>query len=755
MNLEQNFFEHKNIFDELNPQQAKAVACLEGPLLVVAGAGSGKTRVLTYRIANLIANGVAPWKILAITFTNKAANEMKSRAENLIGDDAKDVWLSTFHSFCARLLRREIAVTEKFTSNFAIYDASDSKALLKRCVAELDFNPDKLNSFQGRISDAKNSLIDAAHFREMAFDSGRDFDRFVAPLYELYEKKLRENNALDFDDLIFVTVKLLRAYPEVLEKYQNRYRYILIDEYQDTNEAQYVLTKLLADKYHNICVVGDADQSIYGWRGADMRNILNFERDYPEATVIKLEQNYRSTKNILDASNAVIANNVERKEKTLWTDNERGEKVKFVNCETDKTEAQIVDSEIKRLVTQENFMYKDIAILYRMNSQSRLFEEKFIRDEIPYVIIGGLRFYDRKEIKDILAYLHVIANPRDDVHLSRIVNVPRRGLGTTSFDRLRNFAEQSGLSVMEVVRDKNLLEQLTSINSTFRQKIQDFAAMIMLFAEMSKTRSIDQLINLILDDTGYMRMLKETPEDTAAEAESRIANLGEFINAAKDFVKNNPNAPLEDFLNHVALITDLDTKDTDESRVRMMTIHAAKGLEFPVVFVVGLEEDILPHAAAQMSQIELEEERRACYVAFTRAKKKLILTAAGSRMIFGKTNKYREVSRFVDEIPDRFIVRSDRIYSQTQTPPQTQTPARKNYSPPTAYRSAQIKSVLTPPKKISAPIVTWNVGEQVNHKTWGLGTVMAVDAKTITISFANPEVGLKVLGLKVAPINKV
>ena len=738
--------DNKNIFDDLNPQQAKAVACLEGALLVMAGAGSGKTRVLTYRIANLIANGVAPWKILAITFTNKAANEMKARAQKLIGDAAKEVWLSTFHSFCARLLRREIAVTGKFTSNFAIYDASDSKSLITRCLGELDFDIGKVNSFQARISDAKNALIDAAHFKELALKSHREFDKFVVPVYEMYEKRLRENNALDFDDLIFVTVKLFRKYPDVLEKYQNRYRYILIDEYQDTNEAQYVLTRLLADKYQNICVVGDADQSIYGWRGADMRNILNFERDYPEATVIKLEQNYRSTKNILDASNAVIANNVERKEKTLWTQNERGEKVKFINCATDKTEAIIVSSEIQRLITQENFMYKDIAILYRMNSQSRLFEEKFIRDEIPYIIIGGLRFYERKEIKDILAYLHVIANPRDDVHLSRIVNVPRRGLGSTNFNRLRTFAEQSGLPIMEIVRDKNLLMQVPSLNSGFRQKIQEFAAMIMLFAEMSKTHSIDQLINLVLEDSGYMKMLKETPEDTAAEAASRIENLGEFVSAAKDFVKNNPNAALEEFLNHVALITDLDANDTEESRVRMMTIHAAKGLEFPVVFVVGMEEDILPHAAAWSSDIELEEERRACYVALTRAKKKLILTAAENRMIFGKTRD-REVSRFVDEIPDEFIMRSDRKFSRIQVPVQ------RNYNPPTAYRPAQVK--ISPTPKIYTPPVSWQVGEQVNHKKWGLGTVMAVDAKTITISFANPEVGLKILGLKVAPINKI
>ena len=739
MNPEQNFF------DELNPQQAEAVACLEGPLLVVAGAGSGKTRVLTYRIANLIANGVAPWNILAITFTNKAANEMKSRAQKLIGDAAQSVWLSTFHSFCARLLRREIAVTEKFKSNFAIYDASDSKALLKRCLTELDIDPARITIFQSRISDAKNALIDAAHFKEIALNSRRDFDKFVVPVYELYEKRLHENNALDFDDLIFVAVKLLRKYPDVLEKYQNRYRYILIDEYQDTNEAQYVLTKLLADKYQNICVVGDADQSIYGWRGADMRNILNFERDYPQATVIKLEQNYRSTKNILDASNAVIANNFERKEKTLWTDNERGEKVKFISCATDKTEAQVVAGEIQRLVTRENFSYKDIALLYRTNSQSRLFEEKFIRDEIPYVIIGGLRFYERKEIKDILAYLHVIANPRDDVHLARIVNVPRRGLGQTNFNRLREFAEQSGMSIMDVVRNKNLLIQVPGLNSSFRQKIQDFAAMIMLFTEMAKTYSIDALINLVLNDTGYMRMLRETPEDTLAETASRIDNLGEFVSAAKDFVNTNPHPALEEFLNHVALINDLDAQDTEESRVRMMTIHSAKGLEFPVVFVAGLEEKILPHSFAQTNQTELEEERRACYVAFTRAKKKLVLTAARSRMIFGKQTD-QEVSRFVDEIPDEFITRSDRIA------PRTQIPERKTYSPPTAYRPAQIK--ISAPKKI-APPVTWNVGDPVNHKKWGLGTVMAVDAKTITISFANPEVGLKVLGLKVAPLDKI
>ncbi|MBR3747706.1 MAG: UvrD-helicase domain-containing protein, partial [Selenomonadaceae bacterium] len=463
------------------------------PLLVVAGAGNGKTRVLTYRIANLIANGVAPWKILAITFTNKAANEMKTRAQKLIGDAAKEVWLSTFHSFCARLLRREIAVTGKFTSNFAIYDASDSKSLITRCLGELDFDIGNINSFQARISDAKNALIDAAHFKELALKSHREFDKFVVPVYEMYEKRLRENNALDFDDLIFVTVKLFRKYPDVLEKYQNRYRYILIDEYQDTNEAQYVLTRLLADKYQNICVVGDADQSIYGWRGADMRNILNFERDYPEATVIKLEQNYRSTKNILDASNAVIANNVERKEKTLWTQNERGEKVKFINCATDKTEAIIVSSEIQRLITQENFMYKDIAILYRMNSQSRLFEEKFIRDEIPYIIIGGLRFYERKEIKDILAYLRLLVNPADDVSLRRIINVPRRAIGDSTVEELARYATEQGIPLLTACMDIP-----DTLGSRAKKAVESFGKLMLSFSMALHTLTLSELTEKII-----------------------------------------------------------------------------------------------------------------------------------------------------------------------------------------------------------------------------------------------------------------
>ena len=454
MNLEQNFFDTTEIFRDLNPEQAKAVDILDGPLLIMAGAGSGKTRVLTCRIANLIAQGIEPHNILAITFTNKAANEMKSRAAKLIGEPARQVWLSTFHSFCARLLRKEISITNKFTGNFSICDAGESKTLVKQCVAELNLSDSVFDIVHLKISDLKNNLIDPAKYKEQTLYDGNPYTANVVKIYELYQKKLRENNALDFDDLIFETVKIFQDYPAILEKYQNRFQYISVDEYQDTNVAQYVLTKLLAAKYKNICVVGDADQSIYGWRGADMRNILNFEKDYPEAKVILLEQNYRSTKTILRAANAVIKNNQFRKPKNLWTENESGEKVKFIRCDSDKLEAALVAREIQNLVRYENFRYNDIALLYRTNAQSRLFEEQFMQSGIPYIIIGGLKFYDRKEIKDILAYLHVIVNPRDDLHLRRIVNTPKRGLGSTNLNRLAEFAEKCDLSILEVVFDQ-------------------------------------------------------------------------------------------------------------------------------------------------------------------------------------------------------------------------------------------------------------------------------------------------------------
>lgn len=732
-------------FENLNTEQKRAVECLDGPLLIMAGAGSGKTRVLTCRIANLIAQGISPFNILAITFTNKAANEMKSRAEKLIGEPAKNVVLSTFHSFCARLLRREIKITGEFTSSFAIYDVGDTRNLVKQCVVDLNLDEKLFDGVQAKISSLKNNLITPAHFKEKVSYDGNNYEANAAMIYELYQKKLQANNALDFDDLIFKTVKLFKDYPDVLAKYQERFKYILIDEYQDTNIAQYVLTNLLAAKYKNLCVVGDADQSIYGWRGADMRNILNFEQDYPQATVIILEQNYRSTKTILQAANAVIRHNRDRKPKNLRTQNEVGDKINFASFETDTLEARNVAKEIKRLVTQENFSYNDIALLYRTNAQSRLFEDRFANEEIPYHIIGGLKFYDRKEIKDILAYLHVIANPLDDLHLLRIINTPRRGLGLTSLNRLREFASSQELSILELIVNRNLLAKI-ELNQRFRAGILEFAAMIMSFIESAKNLPVDKLIMTVLNESGYMKMLRESVEEGKAENISREENLGTFVDSAKEFLEKNPEGNLQDFLNHVALITDLDTLDEKESCVKLMTVHAAKGLEFPVVFIVGMEDGVFPHFSSFVDEAEIEEERRACYVAITRAKKKLYITAADTRMSFGKIRS-QEVSRFVEEIPDTCLAR---FGAKPVTIPQKKS-STSGYKAPTANRPAQIKPV----EKKVAPSLNLQIGDVINHKKWGLGTVMMLEGDKVKISFKNPEYGLKTLALKVAPINKV
>lgn len=750
---EQFFFDTNEIFRDLNPQQRKAVNCLDGPLLVMAGAGSGKTRVLTCRLANLIAQGVSPWNILAITFTNKAANEMKSRAEKLIGAPARDIVLSTFHSFCARLLRREIEITGEFNRNFAIYDAGDSRTLIRQCVVDLHLDVKLFDNVNLKISDLKNNLIDVEHCKEHLLSNRSTFYiQNVAMIYELYQKRLRENNALDFDDLIFAAVRIFQEYPDVLERYRERFRYISVDEYQDTNVAQYVLTNLLAAKYKNICVVGDADQSIYGWRGADMRNILNFEHDYPGARVILLEQNYRSTQTILNAANAVIENNFDRKPKSLWTRNEDGEKIHFALCATDILEASTVAREIRRLVTQENFMYNEIALLYRTNAQSRNFEERFMQEEIPYVIVGGLKFYDRKEIKDVLAYLHVINNPRDNVHLMRIINVPRRGLGATNLNRLAQVADSAGLSIFEFIADSRLLGQVDGLSPRFRANIKQFAAMMMSFMESANDLPVDNLIRVVLNESGYMHMLKENSEDGKAENISRIENIGAFVNSAHDFVELNPNGTLEDFLNHVALITDLDTVDENDSRVKLMTVHAAKGLEFPVVFVVGMEDGLFPHINSTNDKTALEEERRACYVALTRAEKKLYITAAERRMFFGKTRE-QEVSRFVDEIPRECL--DGNTYAYKSEPTKTLPP---RYKPPTAHRAAQSSKPAPMPKpKPAAPAknITLRVGDQINHKLWGMGTIMAVNGKIITVQFANPEIGVKKLLAQAAPITKI
>lgn len=753
----------EKIFKGLNPPQVAAVNCLEGPLLIMAGAGSGKTKVLTCRIANLLAHGVAPWKILAITFTNKAANEMKSRAEKLIGEPARNVWLSTFHSFCARILRYEIDVTGVYKKNFVIYDMGDSQALIKECVKQLGLDTERFSNVANRISDAKNNLTDAAHYREYIFQREKvsDFDKNVVAIYELYEKKLIENNALDFDDLIMVTVKLFRDNEEVREKYQNKFQYILVDEYQDTNVAQYILTKYLAAKHENICVVGDADQSIYGWRGADMRNILNFEHDYPNATVITLEQNYRSTRNILAAANALIKNNINRKEKNLWTENEQGEKVKFIHCLSDRSEAAFIAKEIRRLITKENYRYKDIAILYRTNAQSRVLEEKFMQSEIPYVIVGGLKFYDRKEIKDILAYLRLVLNPYDHISMLRIVNVPRRGLGPINMNRLVTFSEQKNIPLFEIIVNPDLLYSVPQLSPKAKQTLQEFAALILSFSSPKKNYGLVELINAVLEETGYLKSLKEGEDANKPENISRVENLSAFVNSAKEFSELNPDANLEDFLNHVALLTDLDSfEDENESRVSMMTVHSAKGLEFPAVFVTGVEEGLFPHSNSLTDMDKLEEERRACYVAITRAKKLLYITAACERKTFGRTYD-TSMSRFIKEIPiDCMDSVSEHhsggaLYGKSAAAQRAHNLYLKERGFSLPSSSQDSKPTLPAPKKEERPAIDWQVGDKASHKKWGVGTVMAINGDSLTIQFANPEYGEKILKAGRAPIDKI
>ncbi len=742
----------EKIFGGLNSQQKDAVNCLEGPLLVMAGAGSGKTRVLTCRIANLLAHGVKPYNILAITFTNKAANEMKSRVEKMIGEPARGVWLSTFHAMCARILRAEIEASGTFKKNYLIYDTTDSQKILSDCIKKLNLDAERFKYAANAISDLKNKLIDAAKYREIIFTKidSSDFEKNLVNIYELYEKKMIEINALDFDDLIFVMVKIFENNAAILDKYQEKFRYILIDEYQDTNMAQYKLTKLLAAKYKNICVVGDADQSIYGFRGANMQNILDFEKDYPDATVIKLEQNYRSTKNILTAANGVIENNVNRKEKILWTENETGGKVTFIHCWSDKAEANFIAGEIRRLVNSENVRYNEIAILYRTNAQSRIFEEKFMQTDIPYVIVGSIKFYDRKEIKDILAYLRLIINPRDDISFLRIINVPRRGVGPINLERLTSFAAERELTIFDVINSESLLSQVPQLTPKCKQKLHELALMLIYFSKVREGLPVSALVNAVLQETGYLAALKSDEDSTNQENLARIENLSSFVNGTKEFDEIHEGATLEDFLNHVALVADIDALDEENSRVSLMTIHSAKGLEFPIVFVVGMEEGLLPHSISMISSSELEEERRACYVAMTRAQKKLYLTAAAERRTFGRSYE-SHISRFVAEIPQEILSSfSERNPGSSNF--RQAVEAAKNSVATTKKESKM--AFLKNTKTSAGNNINWQTGDKVTHKKWGVGTVMAIDGDNLTISFANPEIGERKIKATVAPIFK-
>lgn len=734
-----------NILDRLNPPQLEAATHVEGPLLIMAGAGSGKTRVLTCRIAYLLEQGVAPYRILAITFTNKAAAEMRERVNQMVGPAARDIWLSTFHAFGVRLLRMEIDKLNGYSRNFVIYDAGDSLALIKSCIKELNLDDKQYqpSGVQGSISNAKNALLDAKEFERQADNF---HEQKVAEIYKLYQQKLMSNNALDFDDLLMLTVRLLENNQGVREKYQEKFQYILIDEYQDTNRAQYLLAHILADKYRNLCVVGDADQSIYAWRGADIRNIQDFEKDYHDAKVITLEQNYRSTQVILDAANAVIENNTSRKPKKLWTDNNTGDRITHFVAVDEKAEAQYITDVVTKQNTVYRTKYGDIAVLYRTNAQSRAIEEAFVKYGIPYTIVGGVKFYDRKEIKDILAYLKVLYNPADSMSLLRIINVPRRGIGETSISRLVEYAVTNDMTLFDVVSNPDL-----ATNVTARAKKQLEGLSEIIFNLMSELNSLPvaDLLEKIMTDTGYMNELET---ENTPQSEARIENLRELLTVAKEFAVGEIENTIENFLTHVSLVADIDSAELVEERVTLMTLHSAKGLEFPVVFLAGMEEGIFPHMRTLMNETEIEEERRLCYVGITRAQRKLYLTNARMRNIYGNTVMYSP-SRFLEEIPADLLEEPEPpkrpanafSFRQRQNTVQAQTTSSKPYFSPVQQEPA--------PKQQTE----WRVGDKAKHAKWGVGTIVEVRGTGAgqQIRAAFPGEGIKLLLAEAAPLTKI
>lgn len=735
----------------LNPQQAEAVINTEGPMLIMAGAGSGKTKVLTCRVANLLQKGVRPYRILAITFTNKAAAEMRERVNNMSGPAAKDVWLFTFHAFCARFLRMEIDKLPGYGGNFAIYDTADSQNLIKQILKEMNLDDKRFqpSGILSRISNAKNALQDAAAFARQAGDF---YEQKVADIYSRYEQKLQLNNALDFDDLLMLSIKLLQENKEVREKYQDRFDYLLVDEYQDTNHAQYLLTKFLAAKHRNICVVGDADQSIYGWRGADIQNILDFEKDYPDAKVIKLEQNYRSTQIILDAANAVIENNTGRKPKNLWTENKSGADIIYFQAVDERDEARFVIEQLQNLQRTENKKLGDMAILYRTNTQSRIFEEMLIKSGISYNMVGGLKFYERKEIKDIIAYLRVIFNPADSLSLLRIINVPKRGIGDASLAKIQAYAAANNVSLFEAVSNAAAIDGLSS---RFVSKLDDLAGIIFELMNLASEAPVEDLIDRVLRDTGY---LEELENERTPQAQSRIDNLHELISVAQEFAASEEENNLENFLAHVALVSDIDDTELGEDAITLMTLHSSKGLEFPVVFLVGMEEGMFPHARTLMDETEIEEERRLCYVGITRAKEKLFLSSTKMRTIYGNTVTYPP-SRFLQEIPARLVktIKRQERFSALENFKQV---SEKYSARPQKPASTFNPHSFMPQKPAAAAGGTgtrFNTGDRVSHSKWGEGMVVSVkdspDGQEVKVAFAGA--GVRSLLTKYAVLKKL
>ncbi|HIT90159.1 MAG TPA: DNA helicase PcrA [Candidatus Merdenecus merdavium] len=735
-----------SIYDTLNDEQRKAVFCTEGPLLLLAGAGSGKTRVLTHRIAYLIEEkGINPWNIMAITFTNKAAGEMRERVDQIIGFGSESIWVSTFHSTCVRILRRYIDRLG-YDNNFTIYDSDDQKSIMKDVCKRLDIDTKMLKekAILGAISSAKDELVSVEEYELNAMgDFGK---KKIAEAYKEYQKQLRSNNALDFDDLIVKTVELFQNCPDVLDNYQERFKYIMVDEYQDTNTAQFKLVSLLASKYQNLCVVGDDDQSIYKFRGANIGNILNFEKFFPEATTIKLEQNYRSSKNILDAANTVIKNNLGRKDKTLWTDHGEGEKIQFRQFQTAYDEAEYISGDIMRKVNvDQEYTYNDCAILYRTNAQSRMFEEKFLLANIPYKIVGGVNFYARKEIKDLLAYLKTVDNARDDLAVRRIINVPKRGIGATSLSRVQDYADENGLSFYQALRAAEEIPALGRASS----RIKPFVTFIQTLRSKQEFYSLAELLNDIIEDTGYV---KELEAEDSVEARARIENIDEFITKVVTYEEETEEPSLSGFLEEVALIADIDNLDEDSNHVVLMTLHSAKGLEFPNVYLAGMEDGIFPSYMTITSDdsTELEEERRLCYVGITRAMQHLTLTSARQRMIRGET-QYNKVSRFIREIPRELVDLGNTIEEKVKEIPRSSIyQEAKNAFQTKVFEPKQFK--VTKADKLE-----YEVGDTVKHIKFGVGIVKSIveGGKDYEVTVDFDKVGIKKMFAAFAKLKKL
>ena len=771
------FLWRKNVSDilqSLNPVQKEAASCTEGPLLILAGAGSGKTRVLTHRIAYLIEEkGVNPWNIMAITFTNKAAQEMRDRVDRLVEFGAESIWVATFHSSCVRILRRYIDRLG-YDNHFTIYDTDDQKSVIRKAVKELDLDPKQYREgpLLGVISTAKNEMIEPQDFETQA---GGDFRMCQeAKIYKAYQKTLIDNNAVDFDDLLLLTVRLLRENRDILEAYQERLRYIMVDEYQDTNSVQFELIRLLSGKYHNLCVVGDDDQSIYKFRGADITNILSFEETFPGAKVVKLEQNYRSTNNILEAANAVIANNAHRKEKHLWSENGEGKEVSFIHYETAYGEAEDVIDKIQTSVHMGKHQYQDCAILYRTNAQSRAFEEKCIKKSVPYRLVGGVNFYQRQEIKDILAYLKTIDSGRDDLSVTRIVNVPKRGIGQVTLNKLAVYASEHGMRLFQAMEQ---VEQISGIGKA-ADKIKGFVNQIMVFRALAKELDAAELIESILEQTGYLEELEKLEED---KAQAKQENLEEFQNKAADYYANHDEAALTDFLEEVALVADIDNMDSEADSLTLMTLHSAKGLEFPVVYMTGMEEGLFPSYMSMNSGDpgDIEEERRLCYVGITRAMQQLTLTAAKQRMVHGNI-QYSAISRFVKELPQEKLdwkeetfgglfkkgpsmtanslsgnlfggsssMSSGSSFSASQG---SQTAKKTNYDNVFDLKYAK---AFSSPKPDS---LDYKEGDRVSHIKFGKGTVLAVEdmKKDYQVTVEFDTAGVKKMFAGFAKLKKI